>query len=366
MNLTDVARKRTLPLRDTLAAVERRRDTLIGEQLAEQERIKRLYTEFSGHRGKEQALKKRLGQAEAEIVGVRAEIEELERQRSVLFERYTALTETKSGAEAESKSIQHEEKVVGEAVKSAQDRLRRVEQERTQIESEHAGHQLALKRAYSESFAEYSSLLRGRITGAMGGQAERLKRVEVRKRFMDARHTTPEVGQLCDERDELRAILDSSRVPAVKELLSTRLKVIETRIEELFPGGLTADLGANGDGFVAEIFYMREAEDGFVLLLPFDGEVWHNMAASEGPTDEGNAAAAVFFGIAKGLGLKPADGEFRLEGGRVAYVGRFDDAEIAVMASTAISLPGLPDVYLNLSRMPSEIEEALRGDETRS
>ncbi|HQR45158.1 MAG TPA: hypothetical protein PLB02_06335 [Thermoanaerobaculia bacterium] len=364
MNLRDVARERTVSLRDTLGGLEKKRSDFDGRSQAEQERIKRIFTDLATCRREEERLGRQLSAADLEIADVRNQIDELEKKRTELIEKYTSLSDARTQVEGGTKDLRNRERKLNEDVRSAQDFLRSLERERGELDGQRSSLSTALQQTYADAFNEYSVHLRKSFEGLIGGQAEKAKRADMRRAFVVARGTNAEMGMLCDQRDELRSFLESSRVPGVREHLENRLREIETRLEQEFPGALLSEAADPAETLSAELFYLRD-DDEFVLLFPFEERIWNEMESTGAGSQTCNMAATILYGAAKALGLKPSDGEFCLRAGRIAFAGRLDDTEIAVLASSPLPLPNLPDVYLSLSRMPSEIEEALKSDAVR-
>src|SRR5207245_376973 len=112
---------------------------------------------------------------------------------------------------------------------------------------------------------------------------------------------------------------------------------------------------------LAEVCFFRDADGAIVISLPVDEASWRQLR--DGGTDTGaRAAAAVIWAVGKGLGLKPADTDLALDRGYCAYRAELGEEETTLLAATTVSLPECRSLQLRFSRLPGDIEEAIRDE----
>ncbi len=358
MTLEEIVRQKTLEIKDALSLVERSLGEAVEKKAVAEDRVRRAAGEIKSHREQLQEARRQMTEAETRVEDVRAQLEELDRQRATLSEQLLTAMQSRQELETGLKGEQAAERRLDDERRDAFEATRRLQNELEQQEENRTRHLAALRRAYVQAFSDYLVHLAGGVTEALSEEETRQRRIAEADAFKRRRHQDPEIGDLCDQRDQYLGLLAMATVPRVKEEMQRLLSGVEESLRQLCPGAL--DLGdvAPIGGFVADLYCLRSSQDRLSIVLPVDAACWRQMRDGvANPTV--TASVRLVYALAKGLGLKPGDAEFDLRQGWCVLHAELDEEEASILTATPLPVPGFEALQLRFSRLPSEIEEAI-------
>jgi len=358
MSLQDILRRETQDIRDALDQIERRYRELHGRRDAAQERLNRAIGEIGNYRKGEADRKRVVGGVDKEVADIQARLEEVERQRAELFD---LLLEKRAEREKTEGLLEEARKATEKAhalVREARPLVEETGRELEGVERERERNQVRRREACLRALDAYVSELAQRIEQILAGQAERGRRMATAASLKRARHEDRQIADLCDQRDQFKEIMVKATVPGVKDTLVTALRGIEEELERRYPGALSAEGAAVGSSVIEELHYFIDTRGKGVILLPVSESVWSAIRTGEGGARV-EAAMRIIWGIVKGIGLEPQNGEFRWEDGHSVFVSHFDEEEMSVLDSLNVTMPGEGALTFRVSPVPSEVQEAL-------
>ena len=365
MTLQDIVRQQTHEIRDALSLIEHTYNDLLGQKDAAEDRLKRAFTEVSQHRARETERKRIVAEWEPKVAEIQQKLDEIERQRAELLERLFEKREEKDKAESLLKEARSATEKALETIARARDSIETTAKTLGAKEQEKAREQRRLRDAYVRSIDSYLSQLSRRIDQAFVGQEERQRRMAAIEAFKKARHEDRQIGDLCDQRDQFRQLIDMATVPGVKETLRLALTKIEEELQKRYPGALSVGEAVPEAGSIEDLYYFFRPDGTVSILLPISEPAW--IALRNDPPDAAASRAMTFvWGMVKGTGLKPSDGEFCCDGGRCVFVfaSNTGDDEISLLEGSTFSVPSSAGLTFRISSLPTEIQEALTDEET--
>lgn len=263
----------------------------------------------------------------------------------------------KAAAEAELAKCQQEQAAMqrdeGEAAKAGDEARKRLQA----LASKKSATLQDLNQARVGSVLRYLDEMASRLRAATELPSRTAERRRNLERLRQQRGRDPRVGELCEAREEWQKVLQTIKVPAVREKARADLDRIEKEIEELFPGALQAEADQELHD-LEELYIVRQAARQ-LLLLPIESACWAAMQEGRGHA-MGDFAVALAWSLLAGLDLNKETAEFvLLASGRVAVATPAD----LVLEERQFKwvLGEEADVTFLLSRFPAEIEEALNA-----
>jgi len=196
------------------------------------------------------------------------------------------------------------------------------------------------------------------VHAAFFTQEQRLKIMRESEAFKKARHTDPEIGRLCDQRDELRKFLGTAMVPAVKDMLQVSLNDIENQLTTRFPNALKVSDAKSKDNQIEELLFYINHEGKAIFLLPLHTKDWD--AAEKGEITDGTSEAMCFvWNMIRELSLRVEDGDFITIRDRPAFESRFDLEEVAILEGCNVKRQNSIVLHFVLTQVPIEVQEVL-------
>lgn len=359
MTIDEIARARSLEVRDALTHLDRRVTDLLQQKQAAEDRLKRAGAELNKNRNLEGEAKRRITEADEKVAEIQRKVDEIEHQRSRLIDELMQLRSNRQELEKGTQVAKSAGQKLEADFRQARQESGSLEEEIRGLEEEKGRHATALRRAFLQAFREYQERVFGVIREALLGEEARLRRAGELDKFRRARHEDAQVGDLCDQRDQYRELLARpTLVPAVRDSLVTLLQNVENHLQQIYPMALTLDKEPAVQETVVDLCFFRDDKGRIVITLPIDEAAWTQLA--EGHAGPASAfAAEIVWAVTKGLGLKPTDGEFSLFRGYCVYRADFGDEETTLLAATSVPLTSHQSFNLRFGRLPGEIEEAI-------
>lgn len=361
MNVQEIARARTLEVRDALAHLDSRIADLVHQKQAAEERVRSVAAEINKWRDSEGEAKRQITEADEKVVEVQRKLDEIEQQRSMLIDELMRLRSTRQQIEDQTRQAKEGGQKMDAEFRMARDQATHVEEDLRRLEDDKARHTTVLRRTLFQAFGEYQTELFRSIQGAILGEEARRQRALEMEALRRARHEDPQIGDLCDQRDQYKELLSRATVPGVRQGVEGLLQTVETQLQRVYPMALSVDDQLPSQDLLAEVCFFRDADGAIVISLPIDETSWRQLR--DGSTDtSAKAAAAVIWAVGKGLGLKPADTDLALDRGYCAYRAQLGEEEMTLLAATTVNLPESRSLQLRFSRLPGDIEEAIRDE----
>ena len=225
-------------------------------------------------------LERRLGEIQRQVEAKTSQLREVAAKAEDLRQ---VVTRHRSAASSVDRDIARATSQVGERSAAVEDaRKRRGE---------------ALARALTAYVAEVFEFVGAYATMATA----REKHDKVKASFEEARHSDPAVLQWHEERIELRRLLDSAQVPAIRATLEEGLRSVERNLTGRFPGLLDA-VPAGEDQEALETYFWRDEEDDLTyLIVPIPESCWRTPPGAE-EDPRGRRMAQVIWGFVQMLG----------------------------------------------------------------
>lgn len=362
MMLSDCLRAETHEIRDRIERVAAAKKDLLARALAAEEGFKRTRGNLKIHRNGEGQQSAAAGAIQQQIVILKIRLDDVERQRSEILESIfgeeTKLQDSRSQLAEAHRRTQEAETRSSEALREAEE----LKRDLRQLEENESRHARDLHQATARAFERYVVALGDRLRKAFAGDATRRERDTAKQALRRARNEDSEIGRVCDEVDQIRALLEQATVPAVRDLLDKRRREIEALLAERFPGATLADSKEVATVPVEQFYYFVGSDNEVRIVLPFGRDEWE--ALSNGKTGAVETGCyRVAWALVRFLGLKPDDGGFALVNGKweIATSLAADDLEAA---GEAISVEGVHGLSLVLSRLPRDVEEAIAHEDS--
>lgn len=358
MTLQDAIREHTRDAADSLNLVDGRRRDAAARQAAAEERIKRASTEITKQRTLENERKRLVAEADERLKETQLRLDEIDRQRQELLERWTERAEAKESAERLLRESRSEtEHAEGAYRKATEERDKEIASLR-QVEEEKLRYESRLRDAIRKAVNTYLHELGGRVEQALVSEEERARRQMQAEAFRRARHEDFEIGNLCDQRDQFRELIRLTKVPAVAETLRRELDKVERELNARYPGALAIDEKPNPVMLVEDLYFLTGSDGLLRILMPVDQQIWERIREGDtGP--EATCAMKIVWEVINGLKLSSEDGEFRLEDGRCVFLANAQSGDdVATRGDFAMSLKN-SSITFRLSSLPAQVQEAL-------
>ncbi len=365
MTLQDVARQQTQDIRDSLIQIDRRRAVLMSERSSAEDRRKRASTEVTRQQAIEEERKRLVAKMDNEVQELQQQLDEIDRQRTELIGRFLEKQDEKGGAEHHSKEARQateRARLIVHEAKAANDKA---DKELKEIQSEKSRYESRLREAYVRSLDIYLSELSERIEQTLAGQEERQRRLEASEAFKTARHEDREIGDLCDQRDQFRQLIEMASVPGVKVTLGMALQKIEEELQRRYPGALSIEDTVQELVLNEALHYYKDRGGKTSIILPISELDWTGIEKGEKGARTTTAMRLVWSMVKEG-GLKKVDGEFHIQDGRCIFASNFSEDEMAALEGFSLSVPPSPALIFRFCPLPLEIEEALVYEATNS
>ncbi len=373
MSLQDIVRQQTHHIRDAMDQIDKNLVELLGEKRAAEERLKRAGTEITKHRERETERKRRLREADLKVTESQRVVEELDREWQELERRrseaHTRLMKEREEKDETKRLLREAQEATEKAQRDHQKErssIRKIDTEAEEAEDNKARQQEHLWEALEASLDIHLQELAATIEQVFENEKERQERLAAFEDFKKARHEERKIGDLCDQRDELRKLVNTATVPGVKEMLQDSLRRIEDELEKRYPGALGLVSPPPDRGHVEELHYYRGDSGKAVFLLPITQSAWEAVESG----DRGAAATVavrLIWDIIRGLGLTKENGEFIFDGRRCIFSSKLDVEHVTELyEGFKVSLPGAVTLDVVLSPLLAEIEEAVIYEAVRS
>lgn len=359
MTIGDFVRQQTLGVRDAIRQLDERLTRAEGQRQAAEERVRRAGTEITKQRTLKGERKRSATEAAEKVSEARRALEEIERKRQEAHEaliRYQEeqkaadreLAEAQSATEAALIEIRREQAAQQEA-EAFLVRTRKEIEEQQSLQS-----RLALK-----ALDSYLEQLRQRVHDSFATQEEQSNAMREYEAFRKARHEDPEIGAFCEQRDELKKLLSSAMVPAVKSILQASLSGIESQIAQHFPGVFQEPRAISRDNPIEEMPYYCNQDGKATVFLPIRESDWITAANLTGDSPE---AMCIVWSMIKDMNLRLENGDFIVINGRPVYASKFDLEEIAILQGFSVKRGNQEVIRFVLSSVPAEVQEILSNE----
>ncbi len=288
--------------------------------------------------------------------GLMREVEEARRQ----------LLEKEKQHEKAQKEVYEAEEAAGKLRKDrkvALDEAGSFEQATRQLAEERDGFDVALRKAHREALRRYTEDLQRGLALFTSQQEGRQTKIAQLQKLRDVRHKDQAVGNLCDAREELRRLLKTTRVPAVRGTLDSQLSEIEAELEKLFPGALDAELSEGGNAEeMQELFFAPEKNQLHMqIFLPLDTSTWRSLESGADGLRE-TTAVHVAWSIAKELKPESEEVCFTHLSSCGLVILRAPLDEKLSEKSVVVKLPKLGLVTFMFSPLPEPVQNAIGND----
>jgi hypothetical protein len=364
LTLQDTIREQTREIADPLSLVDKRLKDAISGKSAAEDRIKRASTEITGHRALENERKRLVAEAEERLKEVQGRLDEIDRQRLDILERWTEKREAKEQAEKLLKESRLEtERALG-VVRTESDRRDKGATLLNEIEAEKLKYEGQLRDAYRRSVDIYLHELEKRVEQAFAGEEERNRRQQAADAFKKSRHEDNYIGGLCDQRDQFRTLISFATVPAVADTLRRELERVEQELDKRYPGALSIDEKMPSIMSVEELFYFIDSDGLLRVFLPISKQVWDGISMGE-MCVEASCAMRVIWEMISGLELKSSDGEFRFEDGFCMFAANsLNTDDMTIKGDFTLRLKNSATLTFRISPFPAEVQEGLLNEAT--
>jgi hypothetical protein len=291
----------------------------------------------------------RLEQINNQVNNIQNQIEDLlNQQQSLQNELYNL--------EEERLMIYKEKHTAHNISEKLQHKIQQLVNEKLQIKKKQISKQRDAIRFYIEG-------LEGRLVDRVTTQERISERVMSQKKFEKARHEDPEVMRLWEERLELKNLLEMARVSTIRGQLTNQIKKIEREIDSRFPGVLQRETNYDNNLQTEEIFFFSNGSNKLYILLPITPKKW--MSLQTGIIDvQASSTLRLIWAIAGSLGLNGKNARiynfcefFTLEISKDLF-------ESSEHTNISMPLPGNGEVSFVLSKLPKNIMEAIRHEDS--
>jgi hypothetical protein len=338
--------------------VEKRHVDLLGQRSALDDQLKRASTEVTRSRTLQSERKRLVGDLEAKEAEIQQELDEVERQRARLVERLLERREEREKAHRLVKEAGHSTDEAQHVIKQVADSKVSLAKQLEEAEREANHVRERLRESALRALNVHLLELERRLDQAFAGHEDRQRRLASLEAFKKARHDDRRIGDLCDQRDQFRELITMATVPAVKETLNAALKKIEDELERRYPGAMTIGDTVPEVSLVEDLHYYTDGDGKGCILLPISATVWSRI--QEGDTGTAcTRAMRLAWGLVKGTGLKPGDGQFCCIRDRCLFIGNFSGEELSILDAFSLTMPGSVKLDLRFVPLPTEVLEGV-------
>lgn len=335
----------SLKARATITADIKSREQSI-QELNEQR--KRLATEASNKKAQVRSSRQRATDIESELDSLNQQLEELERQKSELVEKIIVVQESHEGFLEERRAEAEEVHRIERDIQRAEKTISSIEHEIDELRDELKGLGEKIRTETSMSLIQYNKEIESQLLSIKHVAPEKEKSKQSLESLLRARKENQEIRSMWEAREEWKGIQDTSNIPQIKETAKREIESINARIEETFPGALSAEVNQEGDDTIVELFYLQDDDDYYVVFLPISEHVW--QAIQEGKNrDREELAAKVFWSFAQA-----GDANYEFRYGSITLVVKYEPEEL----SLELEFP-TNKVEFIVSELPEAIQEAI-------
>jgi hypothetical protein len=295
---------------------------------------------------------------------VQNRLDEIERQRQDILERWAEKQDAKEQAEGLLRESRFEtERALG-VLRAETDSRDKAAALLNEIEADRLRYEGQLKDAYRRSVDMYLRELEKRVEHAFAGEEERNRRQLAAEAFKKARHEDNFIGDLCDQRDQFRELIRVATVPAVADTLRRELARVEQELDKRYPGALSIEEKMPSVMSVEELYHLIDSEGLVRVLLPISRKVWDGISRGEtGP--EATCAMRLVWEMISGLELKSSDGEFCFENDHCMFVATGLNADdMTIRGDFTLRLRNSATLTFRISPFPAEVQEGLLYEAT--
>jgi chromosome segregation ATPase len=349
MTLQDLLRQHTREAQDALEGIEDKIRQLGSQKRAELSQMEKLQAEIDTKHSSEKLKNQRLEENETKIRELERQIEELNQEKKILIE---ALKD----AEIEVEDASRQKKKV-ETRATNYDHEINV----NVAEKEHLTKRLKTSRHVA--FHAYLEEIEKRLAKAVSAQEEIAGKLASRRKLEEARHENNEVMNLYEAKLEIDKLLKMSTVTAVREQLNQQLRAIEGKIEALYPGALAVDDQTQVISQIEELFFATWREGKTNIYIPITLNAWKEIAKGECSIDK-TSTLRLLWGLARGLGIDHTNSRLKVMDDVVLLEVDKDFNISSESHSISMPLPGSGSIAFLLSKLPREVQEAIKHEDT--
>jgi len=269
MTITELVRQDAFAPSDILSNLRAELQRVIAERDSAEERAKRCGTEITRHRAVESECKRSLDDIGRRVAAAQHVLDELDEKRQAALE---LLLRSREEEDSVAKSFRAAQDSVAAALtkftkeqKIWQDSESRV----AKLHAEERERQRVLRQTMLHSLDRYLNLQVDRFYAAFDAQEQRAGALHAFEELKKARNVDPEVGRLCEQREELQKFLAEAVVSGVRDMLQESLKRIEDRLRLRFGTALITPPRKNDDP-IEELLFYRGEDDKALFFLPID------------------------------------------------------------------------------------------------
>jgi len=358
MNLQDIVRDRTRPVRDLLVGTEKEIEDYRRQQASEDARERALKQEAS-------ELRPGIVEKEETLRALQLKVQELERQIEELRERLRGRQEERQLAET---ALEEERQKLSEKTGEAKRARKAAEDWGQKLAAAQERTQKYRERLQNERCAALQKYLTELWTKLVDSQREaggRKTAVAAYERLNRARDEDVRVADLWESRQEWQRIAESAGPAAVRQTAQCELERIEAELDNEFPGALQA-AGSTLDELEEVYFYPWESGDGSVVLLPVPEKVCHLLNAGETGPDQDLAARVIWAfvrAVPPGAGHDGYSGSrFTVRRGFLALHVDDDQGDLIEHDAVVLLLPGGGRVSFMVSELPKDVSGAMSDE----
>jgi hypothetical protein len=363
MTVADVIRQQTLSARDRLAGLDHRISETEAMRNAAEERVRRASTEIACQRTLETEQKKALGAVSEKAAVTERVLDELDRKRLEAIDMLMRLRD-------EHKSVSDSLREAQEGTEAAETEFRREQRakhdadvELASIRTERAEGEKKLRVSLLKALDIHLEQQAGTLQAAFSTQEQRSRtRLEL-DALRKARNNESEIMRLCEEREEIRKLLDNAMVPGVKAMLQDSLKKIEEPLIKRFPTALRIPDTVSNDKPTEELLFYRNTAGKAVFILPVLPTEW-DAALQTSISETTTKNMCLVWNMIKELNLSSEDGDFVTVNRRPVFASRFDLEDVEILQQDfAVKCEGTDVIRFVLATVPTALQEALSHED---
>jgi hypothetical protein len=363
VNLIDIVRDQTRQIQDLLKGTEKELEERIRNQVAAQERDRKLRQEAA-------ELQPVVSERERTCRESQLKVQEIERQIAELQARLRERQKEHERAQAELTAAQGE--VADRLRKAARARKEAEDWERQATEARERAEKYQ-RRLLEERRAAVQKYLAALWTQLLDVERKAASSAEARAALDGlnrARHDDPQVAELWEARLEWLRIAQSAGPPRVRETARAELKRIEDDLESRFPGALKVSSAGALEELEEVYFYHRATDDSCRLLLPIPAEVCGSLDAGVSAAPE-DLAARIVWAFARGIETKGNHpgawrSRFHVKDGHLVMTVEGGPEDMKNHETITVLLAGGGRVVFMLCELPPEIRGAMDDEGTNS
>jgi hypothetical protein len=166
--------------------------------------------------------------------------------------------------------------------------------------------------------------------------------------------------RLWEERSELQKLLKVAEVPTIQNQLAKQIQDIEGEIDARFPGALKVEPTTDDDSKTEEIFFFSIGGGKASVLLPVSATKWEDI--EEKMDDQASSTLRLIWAIARALQLNTENAKISRYHDYFTLKISKDLTASSEYPNISMPLPGSGHITFILSKLPQNIEEAIRHE----